>query len=476
MQLKTNLAPLLTAVGLGLLFFCLYMALAAPTVLSPPPGPYGFHLVDRFFEADPVYMIEDVTALKTSDRGAHRHPFLTVLTYPIASAVSSLLDGYDVSSSRADRLRWRLQTLFTLGLTNLCLSASIAVCLLFFWRLDRNLPRAALFACFLGVSGAVLIFSIVPEHFAISSFLLCLCYLTFLVCLQTGRLLASAWIALSVLCFAVTSFNIIQPSFLFLLLVYHQRDRERPRASVKILIRHAVIFCGICLVLFAIRHGGPIKQRRISRVDFAYDIGMSASLHGLTHPGQLLSTMLRQSMIAPLVSPLPRHGYYQFPEEQTAKRSLLFFTFSDWSFQPAGWGALILLILLAAHRANSVFREQLAKPGLMALAMAGCLAINLVFHCFYGWGVEMQHRGRIDTFLYSLHWLFPMSYFLFPRGTADRQRGLYILCALTVLLAVNNIAVVRQMRSTTNEFAIACSADDTRRAEVVESCQSLPAD
>ena len=76
-------------------FFCLYMAISSPTVLWSGKHRYGFHYVDRLFDIDSAWTVEEWTTPKKSKRSAYRHPFLTLITRPVGTTISNALNRYE---------------------------------------------------------------------------------------------------------------------------------------------------------------------------------------------------------------------------------------------------------------------------------------------------------------------------------------------------------------------------------------------
>ena len=281
-------------------------------------------------------MIEDLTTDAPSKRAPHRHPFITLFTHPIGSRVYGLLDSLQALESD-NRLRWRVQTLFALAVTNTFLSAAIAVSFLCFWLLSRDGLKAAVFAVFVGVTNSALVFGIVPDHFAISLFSLSLGYLLFFWCLERGRIYAPLWALLCVVCFSITSFNVLQPSLLFLLVLYARRhEASRMRLMGKAL-GCAALFMVLGSLLYWLRSTSPVDERAFSHTLAYTDLGLTnAGFYGVLRPLSLVSTMLRQALVAPLVSPRPAHALYRFPEEQDPNQSVLYFNLLRVGLRPVG--------------------------------------------------------------------------------------------------------------------------------------------
>ena len=445
-----------------LFFFCFYMALSMPTVLWNDESRYGFHLLDRYFEADPFFMIEDLTTSKPSLRTPHHHPFITLYTHPIGVGVSYLLDRFGALAPDA-RTRWRYQTLITLSITNGFLSAAVAVIFLCFSLLNGHPRKAILFTLIAGFSNATLVFSIVPDHYCISLFLLCLTYFTFFWCIKNTRTAIPAWVALSVICFSITSFNVLQPGLLFLLVLFNQRSRVSRSELTRKFATYAALFLMVCSVLFFLRNEFQSNQKA-----FTYEIAHDdifedyVGFTGIQNPVGFASTMLLQTIVAPLVAPIPRHDFFRYPKKQDLNTSLLYFTYAKWSFTPLGWISVVLIALIVMLRLRDRLRQGPTSPSIQSVAMLGCLFINLLFHSFYGWGPQMIFRGRIDIFLYSLHWLFPLCYLLFPL-TNKRTSRMLLLWLFFLTAALNNLSVIKYTYGVVLQSNLAETEDDPRK-------------
>ncbi len=445
-----------------LFFFCFYMAISMPTVLWNDESRYGFHLLDRYFESDPFYMIEELTTSKPSKRTPHHHPFMTLYTHPIGVGVSYLLDRFGALNPDA-RARWRYQTLITLSITNGFLSAAVAVMFLCFSLLLGNLSKAIPFTLIAGFSNAVLVFSIVPDHYCVSLLFLSLTYFTFFWCIKNARIAVPAWVALTVLCFSITSLNVLQPGLLFLLVLFNQRKQISRSALARKFATYTALFLMICSVLFALRNEYQPNETAFTYKMIHDDILVDyVGVPGIQNPGGFASTMLLQTIVAPLISPVPKHDVFKHPHKQDLNTSLLYFTYAKWSFTPLGWTSLVLMALIVMFPLVSRARQRQASPRIQSLGMVGCLFINLLFHSFYGWGPQMAFRGRIDIFLYSLHWLFPLCYLLFPLNS--KRTGLMLLLWLfLVTSALNNLSMVKYTYGVVLESNVAETANDPRK-------------
>ena len=438
------------------------MALSMPTVLWNDESRYGFHLLDRYFEADPFYMIEDLTTSKPSMRNPYHHPFMTLYTHPIGVGVSYLLDRFGALNPDA-RTRWRYQTLITLSITNGFLSAAVAVMFLCFSLLNGNPRKAVLITLIAGFSNAMLVFSIVPDHYCISLFFLSLTYFTFFWCIKNTRIAIPAWVALSVICFSITSLNVLQPGLLFLLVLFNQRSRFSRNELAKKFATYAAVFLMVCSVLFLLRNEFQSNERAFTYKLVHDDIFVDyVGLASIQNTASFASTMLLQTIVAPLVSPIPRHAIFKYPHKQDLNTSLLYFTYSKWSFTPLGWISLMLIALIVMLRLRNRLRQGPASPSIQSVAMLGCLLINLLFHSFYGWGPQMINRGRIDIFLYSLHWLFPLCYLMFPL-TNMRTGPMLLLWLFLLTAALNNLGVVKYTYGVVLESNVAETENDPRK-------------
>ena len=453
--IKPGLWPIVIFLG----FFCLYMALSMPSVLWNDDEGYGFHLQDRFFEADTTRMINSLTSPGRSRVSPIRHPFITLLTRPIGTGVDHYFDWLEhLHPDKWDRRSY--ETLFVLSLTNMFLSAAVATVFLCCIMLGGSRGDATLLTLITGFSNAALLFSIVPDHFSLSLFLLCLSYLGFFWCIRSSRIALPIWVILSVACFAVTSFNVLQPGLLFLFVLYHQRNRLSVSALFKKFTVYAVSFLMVCAVLLFIRSSYFGDEWKLDYRKLHGELsGGYTGLYLVSNPPDFASKMLLQTIIAPLVAPIPHHDYYPGkPEPGTA---LLYFTYADWRFSTIGWISLSLLALIVLLRLLPLIRSGREPPDICSAAIFGCLGVNLIFHSFYGWGPEMFGRGRIDIFLYSLHWLVPLCFLVFqmPRG---RTLHLVLLCAFLMTSTLNNLGAIKSLYGVVLTSAIEGTEKDPR--------------
>ncbi|MBI82052.1 MAG: hypothetical protein CMJ81_02545 [Planctomycetaceae bacterium] len=435
----TWLTYLLIPLVLGCSFFWMYQNLATSALEIR-----NFHADNRFFESDTIGFSMTLTLARAPAYSAHRHPFLSLMLKPLGQFAFTHFKNAYPGRQPVHIRRAALQAATLLSTTFLSFSVIVFffICLL----LCQDILIAVLSACFLGFSNVGLFLSYIPESFCYSLFFFGLSYLLFFFCLKHNRLALVGWITLSIISFGMTIPNIAQPGLCFLILLYKHYGRDL-RGMMRVATIYAVVVAGVSGAFIywqssSMDLGAPAVDRTVKDLDNYGAWGV------LDNPSYFISTMLRQFVIAPFLSPVPEHRMLMDSRRY-------FFTYSIWEFTPAGTLAVAGLVSLLAHRLICVCRKgRKFALRFASWGMLGCLLFNFILHSYYGWGKLPIERNRIDVFLYSAAWLFPMYYFLLPSPEElarkfHRTVFLSLLALTTLFTLINNFNAVQHIFSTT---------------------------
>jgi hypothetical protein len=406
-------------VGAALLVgvFAMY-AILSNRLASAPGRP--FELTNVLFQLDTPRVIGDMTVRDSDHSRTKVHPLYVIMVNPIGALVAK---ARFLDPSTANRTA-------AIFLNSLFGALSILLAYSLFRRMGGGVATALALALAFALSMSQLFLSIVPETPSLATLSLLATYSLFWSSLNQRRPHHWLWIAAGLFSLGVTTTNFLQTLVCFVASrVSSHEEGKRFKRLVWSTLKYVLVVLFIASVL-------AVAQKLIypsSKVFFGpqwyIEERRFLSLLVLAQPLAVARLVLWHFLAANVVGP-PPHVF------DLAGNPAV--TFSSW---PVTFSPLFLATLLAwgGLAIHGIFTKTWRRQPWFFAAIIACVAINLAIHTFYG-------EVEFELFLYTgnftfLIMLMLLSGYLYQTGRAPRL----ILAGFVVLLAANNLSVVRRI-------------------------------
>jgi hypothetical protein len=413
---------LIAVIGLFGGLWALYIVVGMALHLTPDRPLYARELL---FEADVRRLTFDITSTSGPHIRSDTHPLFVLFANPVGSLFATILGGRTTSAAIAfNALAGALAAVATLRL---------------FWGLSGGrLSRAVLATLVTSVAMSRLLFSSIPETYAMSALSIVITHLVFYIDLHERRLSLAVWVAAGVLALGVTVTNFAQ-TFLCFLLARYAREKIPVRA-----LSGAAGFTALAVTAVALL---SVVQAMLypSIPAFAFlktTVGeevLFLKTDILTVPGEVLSELVRNFFVFNVVGGIPHAMPDDVPGWPPTDLARLTYG-GTWAFSLLGYGALAVwaaLALLPTGR-RTVMPEHSV---VFYVGLGLCVLFNLLLHSVY-----LGRTVVIELFIYTANFTFPVMLLVLGRWvTTPRGVGTWLLGVFLVLLTLNNLDVMRRI-------------------------------
>jgi hypothetical protein len=406
-------------VGAVLLIGIFTMYATLSNGLAHAPG-RPFELTNALFQLDAPRVIGDMTVPVFDHSRTKVHPLYVIMVNPIGSLIAKARFLRPSTANRTAAIL--LNSLF--GALSILLAYSL------FRRMGGGVMSALALALAYAFSMSQLFLSIVPETPSLATLSLLTTYNLFWSSLNQRGHRPWLWIAAGLFSLGVTTTNFLQTLVCFVVsLASHQEEGRRFRRLVWPTLRYILVVLFITSLL-------AVAQKLLypsSKVFFGpqwyIEEKRFLSLLVLSQPLAVARLVFWHFLAANIVGPPPHvFGLAGNPAV----------TFSSW---PLAFSPLFMATLLAwgGLAIYGVFTKTWRRQPWFFGAIIACVAINLAIHTFYG-------EVEFELFLYTgnltfLILLLLLSGYVFQSSRTPRL----ILVGFVVLLAANNLSVVRRV-------------------------------
>jgi hypothetical protein len=406
-------------VGAALLIGVFTMYATLSDRLAHAPG-RPFELTNALFQLDAPRVIGDMTVPVFDHSRTKVHPLFVILVNPIGSLIAK---ARFLDPSTANRTA-------AIFLNSLFGALSILLAYSLFRRMGGGVMSALALALAFAMSMSQLFLSIVPETPSLATLSLLTTYSLFWSSLNQRRQHRWLWIAAGLFSIGVTTTNFLQTLVCFIVSsASRQEEGKCFRRLTWSTLKYVLVVLFIASLL-------AVAQKLIypsSKVFFGLQWYIEEkrflSLLVLAQPLAVARLVFWHFLAANVVGP-PPHVF------DLAGNPAV--TFSSW---PIAFSPLFLATLLAwgSLAVFGVFMKTWRRQPWFFVTIIACVAINLAIHSFYG-------EVEFELFLYTgnftfLIMLLLLNGYLFRTGRAPRL----VLAGFVVLLAANNLSVVRRI-------------------------------
>lgn len=393
-------------------FFLLYFALGS--ILATLDAVYDYFGADMWVDLDP--------------NAEYRHMLVPIFVEPVVRVVRRLFASVPAQAAA-------LNAAF----------GALAVALAFqvFLRVVRSSREATLLALLYGVSMSQMLFSSVPETYAIGASGIVATYLVFLVSLATGRLRFLPWFGVALWTVGITTSNVAQTA-----VAYVAAARRAP--GQRRVLRGALLGVAVLasVILFLRFQPGIVGSRPLlslealqtEYIDIVSNVVPPPDPEDEGPPDPPLSEGRSVRLLATNYLLLGFVGGVPGRSPLDDHRTKLEYFGHPLRFTPLGLVAAVLWIVLwlAGVRANlRAARARDAWPPRTFLGATGLIvAGNLLLFTIY---------NPIEMYLYSLLTTFPILLLGVNGEMLRKPRWAAALAVLVVLMGLNNFDIIGTM-------------------------------
>jgi len=340
------------------------------------------------------------------------HPLFLLFVCPWGSLLNSLTKSPELTVAILDSL---------FGAFAVFLSS------IFFQKLTNQSTQALLLATVFGFSMSQLVFSSVPETYALAGCSIITTYILFLTCLQHKKLYIGYWILAGLFTFSVTITNFTQTLICFTIAVLILR-RNKTTLTVILEFIGSVVTLAFILSIFQkiiITHAPYFFMPDMVGTETKY---INSFLS--TQPLMVIKELVKHFFLVNFVSPYPFMG---ISAENSSQIELTFFMHKLNYSLIGGIGTIIWLWLLIP----GVFKNILsAHKDALILALGGSLLFNMAFHSIF---------GTDEMFLYTCDFTFVVLALATNKLLLKQIYFQIGLILLIIFMSTNNLMIMKKI-------------------------------
>ncbi|GET40971.1 hypothetical protein [Microseira wollei] len=399
---KKNIIFLLS---LSLLFYVLYLIIGARLI----PEFYNYN----FFGADHTETIPGWTSREYNQEHKGSHPLILLMVDPLAILLYRLTFSPE-------------KTVVILN----CFFGFLAILAAstLFWLLTKNRVITALLTAVLGLSMSHLVFSTLPETYALASCSAIATYVLFLICLANQKIYYIYWIIAGLFSFGVTITNFSQTVICFTALAFTLKKERRAIAILEYV--SLVVFFAFILSVIQWRIFPNAKFFFLPET-FEKELNY-VRITILNQPFLVIQELLKNFFLVNFVAPSP----FGSISPQVSSRIVLSFFNRPLEYSFIGYiGAVLWVSLFIA----GCLRNMLTiRQNIFLVAVSFSILFNMALHSFFG-GNEM--------FLYSCNFTFLILLLAVNRFWFEKTYFRVGVTILIFLMATNNLMILKQIIS-----------------------------
>ncbi len=340
------------------------------------------------------------------------HPLFLLFVCPWGSLLNSLTKSPEVTVTILDSL---------FGAFAVFLSS------IFFKKLTNKSTQALLLATVFGLSMSQLVFSSVPETYALAGCSIITTYILFLTCLQEKKLYIGYWILAGLFTFSVTITNFTQTLICFIITVLILR-RGKTTLTVILEFIGSVVALAFILSIFQkiiITHAPYFFMPDTVGTETKY-------IHSFlsAQPLIVMKELVKHFFVVNFVSPYPFMG---ISSENHSQIELTFFMHKLNYSLIGGIGTIIWLCLLIPGFLKNILSVH---KNALILALGGSLLFNMAFHSFF---------GTDEMFLYTCNFTFIVLALAIHKLFLNQVYFKIGLVLLIIFMLINNLMIMEKI-------------------------------
>lgn len=392
---KNNKASFLF-IAIFLSFYCLYLFLG--NLITPSLPKYNFFGSDYW----------EWTLLKWEAYHKGSHPLILLLVVPLGFLVNSLITSTQISAVI-------LNSFF--GALAVLLSS------VFFWNLTKKYLETSLLTILFGLSMSQLVFSAVPESYALASCSVIVTYIVFLISLQKQQLQLGYWLIAGLFSFGVTITNFSQTLICFIAFIFNQKRSKIISKTLGYII--AVLLLAIFISILQKMIFSNAKYFFLPTIVTTQLKYVQINL--LSNPLLVIQEVIKNFLLVNFLSPSPFTGLL---DSGSSSRLILGFFKVNLEYSWIGYIGLIMWLSLFTIGFSKNLTTSCNR--IYITAISGAVMYNITLHSFFG--VE-------EMFLYTCHFTFPVLLLAANKSILEKKYFKLCLLFLILLMAINNLIV-----------------------------------
>jgi hypothetical protein len=394
-------------ISLFFLFYCLYLFLGKSLVLNQKL--YAF----SFFGADVTDYVDDWTSIEWNLAHKGSHPLILLLTDFFGTFLYYLTKSKETS---------------VVILNSFFGALAVFLSSIFFWIFTRKYVETAILTSVFGLSMSHLVFSTVPETYALAACSVITTYILFLVCLQNRKLLFGYWIIAGMFSFSVTITNFAQTLICFIVLVSVLRKKRIITTSWEYI--SAIVSFSFLLSIFqrVIFPGSQFFFLPSMLETELEPVNLKITL--LKQPLVVIQELIKHFFLVNIVAPSPFTGIV---DPENSSRLLLGFFDRYLNYNMIGFVGVALWICLFII---GFYKSFLSIKNKFITAISFSILFNMAMHSFF---------GAFEMFLYTCNFTFPI--LLLATGNSLIKKNYFKvgLTLLILLMGINNLLIMNKI-------------------------------
>ncbi len=377
------------------------------------------------FDADPSFRLKNFQY--GLGPGGHEwvHPNLSNFVHPPIRALASVLYHSGLIKTHPNDIR-RDIIIFLLPVLG---ALKTLILFIFFYKWGFDILSTVILCLLEMLSFSRLMFNSMPEHFAITGFLLALLFLLALTSLQKEKLYTPLWVILGTLIAGITLSNIAVVMILWGLVVYQIRYSFKTALKFT---TYMAIFILIFNMGYALLVNTFILPKEKSILDGTkHELFIAHTFSEASNKFQEFTQTLTNAFVTP--EPDIDYNSGALAYNPDAKYDITF-SMQD-NINPLIIIRVILLLMMMIGMLV-LFRDPNSQFLLLAALLV--LIFNWIFHSVYG----------KELFLYSQHWILSEIILfagIFRLKSKFRIASIVISSIFIIIMAIQNITVIKFM-------------------------------
>lgn len=396
-------------ISLFFLFFCLYFVLGTTLILNRQI--YTF----SFFGADPMDYINDWNSIEWNYTHKGSHPLILLICDPLGTLLYYLTSSKEIS---------------VIILNSFFGALAVLLSSIFFWILTRRYVETAILTNVFGLSMSQLVFSTVPETYALAGCSVITTYILFLICLNSHKLYIGYWILAGIFSFGVTITNFAQTLICFTVAALSLKNEKRIIAILDYI--STVVSCTFLLSIFQWRIF-PYSKLFFLPLTVEWEL-KSIKETLFSQPLLVIKELIKHFFLVNFVASSPFTGIV---DPENSSRLLLGFYERSLEYNIIGFIGIVLWVCLFTI---GLYKNILTiKKNVFIIGVCFSILFNIALHSFF---------GTFEMFLYTCNFIFPVLLLAINNSIMKRTYFKISLAILIILMGINNLLIMNQIIST----------------------------